>query len=107
MTFGGFLGIGSHEHTIPWDKLDYDTRLGGYRTDITEEQLRELQACSATARSGRIAPVKRRCMITGGRALTGVVCEASKTGWMRQNRRMGDQVSWSWRCTMALRRIAC
>ncbi len=40
MTFGGFLGIGSHEHTIPWDKLDYDTRLGGYRTDITEEQLR-------------------------------------------------------------------
>jgi hypothetical protein len=40
MTFGGFLGIGSHEHAIPWDKLDYDTRLGGYRTDITEEQLR-------------------------------------------------------------------
>jgi sporulation protein YlmC with PRC-barrel domain len=40
MTFGGFLGIGSHEHTIPWNKLDYDTRLGGYRTDITEEQLR-------------------------------------------------------------------
>ena len=39
MTFGGFLGIGSHEHTIPWDKLDYDTRLGGYRTDISEEQL--------------------------------------------------------------------
>jgi sporulation protein YlmC with PRC-barrel domain len=40
MTFGGFLSIGSHEHTIPWDKLRYDTRLGGYRTDITEEQLR-------------------------------------------------------------------
>ena len=40
MTFGGFLSIGSHEHTIPWDKLRYDTRLGGYRTDITEDQLR-------------------------------------------------------------------
>jgi PRC-barrel domain protein len=40
MTFGGFLGIGSHEHTIPWDKLSYDTRLGGYKTDITQEQLR-------------------------------------------------------------------
>ena len=40
MSFGGFLGIGSHEHTIPWSKLEYDTRLGGYRTDITEEQLR-------------------------------------------------------------------
>jgi PRC-barrel domain len=40
MTFGGFLGIGAHEHTIPWNKLSYDTRLNGYRTDITEEQLR-------------------------------------------------------------------
>jgi hypothetical protein len=40
MSFGGFLGIGEEEHTIPWNKLDYDTGLGGYRTDITEEQLR-------------------------------------------------------------------
>ena len=40
MSFGGFLGIGEQEHTIPWDKLEYDTSLGGYRTDITEEQLK-------------------------------------------------------------------
>jgi hypothetical protein len=40
MSFGGFLGIGSHEHTIPWEKLSYKTRLGGYETEITEEQLR-------------------------------------------------------------------
>ncbi|MPR10774.1 PRC-barrel domain-containing protein [Microvirga tunisiensis] len=40
MSFGGFLGIGEDEHTIPWGKLTYDTSLGGYRTDITEEQLR-------------------------------------------------------------------
>ena len=40
MSFGGFLGLGEEEHTIPWDKLHYDTSLGGYRTDITEEQLR-------------------------------------------------------------------
>ena len=40
MIFGGFLGIGEHEHLIPWNKLDYDTQLGGYSTDITEEQLR-------------------------------------------------------------------
>jgi sporulation protein YlmC with PRC-barrel domain len=40
MTFGGFLGMGSHPYTIPWEKLRYDTRLHGYRTDITEEQLR-------------------------------------------------------------------
>jgi hypothetical protein len=44
MTFGGFLGIGVHHHTIPWEKLTYDTEFGGYRTDITEEQLREAPA---------------------------------------------------------------
>ena len=40
MTFGGFLGLGTRHHTIPWGKLEYDTTLGGYRTDITEEQVR-------------------------------------------------------------------
>jgi hypothetical protein len=40
LSSGGFLGIGEEEHTIPWSKLTYDTSLGGYRTDITEEQLR-------------------------------------------------------------------
>jgi hypothetical protein len=40
MSFGGFLGMGENEHTVPWSKLDYDTSLGGYRTDIKEEQLR-------------------------------------------------------------------
>jgi hypothetical protein len=39
MSFGGFLGIGSHEHTIPWEKLKYDTQIGGYRTNITSEEL--------------------------------------------------------------------
>jgi hypothetical protein len=41
MSFGGFMGMGSEEHTIPWRKLNYDTSLGGYRTDITESQLRD------------------------------------------------------------------
>jgi sporulation protein YlmC with PRC-barrel domain len=40
MSFGGFLGMGSEEYAIPWNKLDYDTRFGGYRTDITEKQLK-------------------------------------------------------------------
>jgi len=40
MTFGGFLGIGEEEHAIPWSALTYDTNLGGYRTAITEQQLR-------------------------------------------------------------------
>jgi sporulation protein YlmC with PRC-barrel domain len=39
MTFGGFLGIGTEEHPVPWKKLSYDTNLGGFVTDITQEQL--------------------------------------------------------------------
>jgi len=37
--FGGFLGIGVHHRTVPWDKLSYDKAFEGYRTDITEEQV--------------------------------------------------------------------
>lgn len=40
VTFGGFLGMGAHHHTIPWEKLAYDPELEGYRTDITEAQVR-------------------------------------------------------------------
>jgi len=39
-TFGGFLGVGSEVHTIPWEQLHYDTTLHGYHTNITEAQLR-------------------------------------------------------------------
>jgi hypothetical protein len=38
--FGGFLGLGNDHYPLPWQSLKYDTRLGGYRTGITEEQLR-------------------------------------------------------------------
>ncbi len=40
VSFGGFFGIGAHHHTIPWDKLAYDRALGGYRTEITEAEVR-------------------------------------------------------------------
>ena len=40
-TFGGFLGVGSEAHTIPWEQLHYDPKLHGYHTTITEEQLRQ------------------------------------------------------------------
>jgi sporulation protein YlmC with PRC-barrel domain len=40
LAFDTFFGLGGEEHTIPWNKLDYDSSLGGFRTDITEEQLR-------------------------------------------------------------------
>ncbi|MBV9079409.1 MAG: PRC-barrel domain-containing protein [Methylobacteriaceae bacterium] len=39
MTFGGFLGIGEESYTIPWAKLTYEVDLGGYRTDISSDQL--------------------------------------------------------------------
>jgi sporulation protein YlmC with PRC-barrel domain len=38
--FGGFLGLGAETHTIPWEQLHYDATLGGYKTSITENQLR-------------------------------------------------------------------
>ncbi|HEV7267765.1 MAG TPA: PRC-barrel domain-containing protein [Falsiroseomonas sp.] len=39
MSFGGFLGIGEHYHPLPWDKLTYEPRQGGYVVDVTREQL--------------------------------------------------------------------
>jgi hypothetical protein len=40
VTFGGFLSVREHHHTIPWTTLRYDRELEGYRIDITEEQAR-------------------------------------------------------------------
>jgi PRC-barrel domain len=40
VTFGGFLGMGVHHLTIPWERLTYDREFGAYRTDITEAQAR-------------------------------------------------------------------
>jgi hypothetical protein len=39
LKFGGFLGIGDEHYPLPWSRLDYDEALGGYRVDITREQL--------------------------------------------------------------------
>jgi len=52
VTFGGFLGIGSRHVTIPWEKLAYDKELEGYRTDITEDEVRR----AAALYSDRAAP---------------------------------------------------
>jgi hypothetical protein len=40
LSFGGFLGIGDDHYPLPWQSLKYDTNLGGYRTGITEAQLK-------------------------------------------------------------------
>jgi hypothetical protein len=39
LSFGGFLGMGDDHYPIPWSQLTYDKRLGGYRTNISREQL--------------------------------------------------------------------
>src|SRR5712675_3034183 len=40
VSFGGFLGMGEDYFPLPWNALKYDTRLDGYRTNITESQLK-------------------------------------------------------------------
>jgi hypothetical protein len=40
LSFGGILGIGDDHYPLPWQSLKYDTNLGGYRTGITETQLK-------------------------------------------------------------------
>src|SRR6185437_15376356 len=41
MSFGQLLGSGKGSHTIPWGRLKYDTKLRGYRTDLSESELIE------------------------------------------------------------------
>src|SRR5690606_40818265 len=41
MSFGGFLGLGHSHYPVPWAVLKYDPAVGGYRTGITEQQLRD------------------------------------------------------------------
>jgi sporulation protein YlmC with PRC-barrel domain len=37
--FGGFFGMGGHEYTIPWRKLEYDPGKRSFSTDLTKELL--------------------------------------------------------------------
>jgi len=39
VSFGGFLGLGANEYPIPWEKLTYDTRMGGFVVDIDKRIL--------------------------------------------------------------------
>lgn len=39
LSFGGFLGIGDDYYPLPWEKLQYDEELDGYRIDLTKEQI--------------------------------------------------------------------
>lgn len=41
LSFGGFLGMGEDYYPVPWSTLNYDTNLGGYRVNFTEDQLKK------------------------------------------------------------------
>ena len=41
ISFGGFLGLGHSHYPIPWAAFNYDTQLGGFRTNVTEQQLQD------------------------------------------------------------------
>jgi sporulation protein YlmC with PRC-barrel domain len=40
ISFGGFFGLAEREYSISWNKLQYDVTLAGYRTGITEQDLK-------------------------------------------------------------------
>ena len=41
MSSGGFMGLGHSNYPIPWGAFTYDGSLDGFRTNITEQQLRD------------------------------------------------------------------
>jgi len=53
MSFGGILGLAHSHYPIPWSALKYDAAVGGYRTGITEEQLRNAPEFSDDSWSDR------------------------------------------------------
>ncbi|UIP08003.1 PRC-barrel domain-containing protein [Erythrobacter sp. SDW2] len=50
VSVGTFLGMGGELHSLPWEKLEYDTDVGGYKLDVTEDQLREAPTYSENDR---------------------------------------------------------
>jgi hypothetical protein len=41
MNFGGFLGLGQDSYPLPWSLLTYNTDLGGYEVNLSDEQLKD------------------------------------------------------------------
>jgi sporulation protein YlmC with PRC-barrel domain len=50
MSFGGFLGMGSDYHPLPWRTLTYDESKGGYVVNINRQQLDGAPAYSDSER---------------------------------------------------------
>jgi sporulation protein YlmC with PRC-barrel domain len=41
MSFGGFMGFGEEYYPLPWSRLTYNERLGGYEVNIAESELQD------------------------------------------------------------------
>jgi hypothetical protein len=48
LSFGGFLGMGSSYHPLPWKELTYQPSQGGYVVNLTREQLEGAPTYSAS-----------------------------------------------------------
>jgi len=52
LSFGGFLGIGSKYHPLPWNSLEYDVNKGGYVVNLDRAKLERAPAYSADELAG-------------------------------------------------------
>lgn len=48
LSFGGFMGMGEDYYPVPWSTLNYDTNLGGYRVNLTKDQIEKAPRYSET-----------------------------------------------------------
>ncbi len=48
LSIGGFLGVGTKFHPVPWAKLDYNTDLSGYHLNMTADQLKGAPAMDSS-----------------------------------------------------------
>ena len=74
MSFGGFLGIGHDHYPVPWARLTYNERLGGYEVNVSDQELERASKYGDTNGTGTGSRVARstitiRCRPTGADAL--------------------------------------
>jgi len=48
MSFGGFLGVGHDHYPVPWARLKYNERLGGYELNVSDQELKGAPKCDST-----------------------------------------------------------
>ena len=48
MSFGGFLGVGHDHYPVPWARLKYNERLGGYELNVSDQELKGAPKYDAT-----------------------------------------------------------